>query len=321
MKKIILRAKFSDNFGFTLTEIIVVMAIISILAAIMVPSVTRYIDESKAKECEINRKSLVALLDSARAQNPDTTMFDIIKANPDISCPSTSETYEATDKDTIKCPFHDVENSAQSNDFELAEAIEPTTYIPPTSTEEISSNPESETSSTDNPPSPSQPEDEELSSDDFFEVPDSKGNIIRFSCKMISNFVAEYIEQGKGNTSAGQTLFLPKGEVFKDDLTGNYYIQYNNNRYVYFGSNNSYTFFPNDSNSEIKTTIPISSYEDNILTEYSVKRIEKGQIVQGPDNKYYVTTEIITDPTMYKKIGTPSTGNSYNPWHELALYQ
>ena len=44
--------------GFTLVEIVVVMVVVGILAAITVPSLAKYIDDGKKRDCEINRKEI-----------------------------------------------------------------------------------------------------------------------------------------------------------------------------------------------------------------------------------------------------------------------
>ena len=74
--------------GFTLVEIVVVMVVVGILAAITVPSLAKYIDDGKKRDCEINRKALLARLESDRALNPGAVMAGVLAENTDISCPS-----------------------------------------------------------------------------------------------------------------------------------------------------------------------------------------------------------------------------------------
>lgn len=91
--------------GFTLVEIIVVMVVVGILAAITVPSLAKYIDDGKKRDCEINRKALLARLESDRALNPGVKMADVLAENTDISCPSGGE-YSAPDENTVECSVH-----------------------------------------------------------------------------------------------------------------------------------------------------------------------------------------------------------------------
>ena len=51
------RHKESSNKGFTLVEVIVVLVILAILAAILVPTMLHYIDEAKGKEKILNGKN------------------------------------------------------------------------------------------------------------------------------------------------------------------------------------------------------------------------------------------------------------------------
>ena len=49
--------------GFTLVELIVVLVILSILASVAVPTYLGYVDDNKAKQCEIHRKALASRLE------------------------------------------------------------------------------------------------------------------------------------------------------------------------------------------------------------------------------------------------------------------
>lgn len=91
--------------GFTLVEIVVVMVVVGILAAITVPSLAKYIDDGKKRDCEINRKALLARLESDRALNPGAVMAGVLAENTDISCPSGGK-YSAPDDNTVECSVH-----------------------------------------------------------------------------------------------------------------------------------------------------------------------------------------------------------------------
>lgn len=46
------------HFGFTLVEVIVVLVILAILAAILIPAMVKWIDEANTKVCESNRRQI-----------------------------------------------------------------------------------------------------------------------------------------------------------------------------------------------------------------------------------------------------------------------
>jgi len=64
MKKLIAKIK-SKKKGFTLIELIVVIAIIAILAAILVPTLTKYIGKSKQSAIDANTKTIYTAASAA----------------------------------------------------------------------------------------------------------------------------------------------------------------------------------------------------------------------------------------------------------------
>lgn len=76
--------------GFTLVELVVVLILISVVAAIAVPSYLGYVDDTKERQCELNRKRLAAYLDDARVMSSDVE--EIFKK------------YTSDSDDAIKCP-------------------------------------------------------------------------------------------------------------------------------------------------------------------------------------------------------------------------
>ena len=70
-----IRAKKSNKKGFTLVELIVVIVIILILAAVLVPSVLRYVDKANQANCKADAATMLSQLqaDYAASQASDQT--------------------------------------------------------------------------------------------------------------------------------------------------------------------------------------------------------------------------------------------------------
>ena len=62
-----MRQRSCKRAGFTLVEVIVTLVVLGILAAIAVPAMTGWVDESRVKSCEATRKSLLESYSAYRA--------------------------------------------------------------------------------------------------------------------------------------------------------------------------------------------------------------------------------------------------------------
>lgn len=105
--------------GFTLTELLAVVAIISILVAIAVPSLSAYIQKSKETVCISNRAAARRILLSEELSAQETTLQDVSETDTGINilsqckCPSGGHIY--VDGNTVRCTVHDDGKAAEKN--------------------------------------------------------------------------------------------------------------------------------------------------------------------------------------------------------------
>lgn len=140
------------NKGFSLIELIVVIAIMAVLVGLLVPNVTRYVERNRAKACRVNREEILGIFERCvYAESVQLTQADLVnvasggKAENSAEvlqyteCPSdkASTVYTATLVDgvaTITCNHADhdpvVIDLSQWEGTELAEGIDPT-LVPP----------------------------------------------------------------------------------------------------------------------------------------------------------------------------------------------
>lgn len=96
-----------------MTEIIVIMVIIAVLAAFIIPAYTAYIDKAGQKACQINRSFLLNHYHYYKKLKPGAGYNDFIAAENfggDVTCPARGvykyDIDPATGKERIKCSVH-----------------------------------------------------------------------------------------------------------------------------------------------------------------------------------------------------------------------
>lgn len=119
-----------DNNGFSLVEIVIVIAIMAVLVAVLVPRYLKYVEKSRAVVCQnsMDQMAQAYLIDSIEAENTGTALMDTVAAELGLEkdterensytgvCPSggvVSVTYSQTGKPTIVCSKHS-QNAAPS---------------------------------------------------------------------------------------------------------------------------------------------------------------------------------------------------------------
>lgn len=106
------------NKGFTLVELIVVIVIILVLAAVLVPSVLRYVAKAQEAKCKSGRDTLateysLAIADEKIPWDENTPNIADLQSKgilPKFSCPYGGEIYARKNTDgtiSIRCKYHD----------------------------------------------------------------------------------------------------------------------------------------------------------------------------------------------------------------------
>lgn len=109
----------SHKKGFTLMELIVVLAILGILMGMAVPAYSALKEESRRKVCEANcatlQRSYLFRRALGKGETPQASLHAVLAENA-ISCPS-GEEYETSfsgEELTIVCPIHGKQSSGQT---------------------------------------------------------------------------------------------------------------------------------------------------------------------------------------------------------------
>jgi prepilin-type N-terminal cleavage/methylation domain-containing protein len=107
-----------DKKGFTLVELIIVLAILAVLAGILVPSLVGWIDTAKRKVCEINRTQILRCYRAVQAmeygKDTEVKLSDVLAGEyafcaedvAGLTCPAGGTLTADDASETIICDVH-----------------------------------------------------------------------------------------------------------------------------------------------------------------------------------------------------------------------
>lgn len=84
--------KSANNYGYSLMELIIAMAVVATISSIAVPKYNRYIESTRENVCMINRQTILYEYQVYCILKPETTLSGYLDANyegdDDLICPS-----------------------------------------------------------------------------------------------------------------------------------------------------------------------------------------------------------------------------------------
>ncbi len=112
--------------GFTLMELVVVIAIIAVLGLLLYPQVNNYLESSRKVVCDRNRQTLINDFHFDQLKNKELTLSQYISdLTEKEQCPSKG-IYSASDDKHIQCSKHDLIDSNNDQHYIADILVSPT---------------------------------------------------------------------------------------------------------------------------------------------------------------------------------------------------